>query len=184
MGASDPKSSPSPSLFPSLRQKEADLAKVEADLSGMIRSPVAGLSIREASRWSLTVRRTMAIRDDLRSEVAVLQSQAQKEPEAKAEPKALTPSQWEAYDLLSDVAVETIENPCVCEALMEAAASGDKIGRHVGQGARWTGYLAAVTALRGGRYDDPAVEAAIRVVRSPTSIRAWLRAAGVEVVNG
>ena len=170
MGTGNPQSLP-------LTERQ-QLARVQAAICAVVaRIDGKRMSVRDLDVATKTLAR-------LRKEEALLQSRAMNEPEAKAEPKGRTPSQWEAYDLLSYVAGEVIDTPCACVNLMRAAADGDRIGRHVGQGARWTGYLAAVTAIHGGRYDDPAVETAIRGHRSPTSIRSWLRAAGVDVPAG
>lgn len=159
MSASNPKASPKaspPPLFP-------QLAKVEAAISGLVDRLDGGrMSLRDVNTATLSIVRLQKIRDGLRSEAVTL---------------PLSPVQLAALALLVQATAAPLRK------LEEAAKNGDKIGRHVGQGARWTGYLLAVNAIRAGRLSDPTIRAAVSVHRAPSSITSFLRAAG-EVVNG
>jgi hypothetical protein len=93
------------------------------------RMDAATLPLSEVSRLSLTIRRTMAIRNELRAEVADV---------------PLSPVQAAALSLLAAACAFPRKR------LVEAAKNGDKIGKHTGQSARWTAHLAAVDAIRAG----------------------------------
>jgi hypothetical protein len=154
MGTGKPSSAPP--LFP-------QLAKVEAAISGLVdRLDGRGMPLSSLESATRSIVRLQKIRDGLRSEVVAV---------------PLSPVQLAALALLVQATAAPLRK------LEEAAANGDKIGRHAGQGARWTGYLLAVNAIRAGRLSDPTIRAAVSVHRAPSSITSFLRAAG-EVVNG
>jgi len=157
MGTGNPKVSPPPALFP-------QLAQVEAAISGLVdRLDTARLPLRDLDVGTRSIARLERTRARLLAEVAAV---------------PLSPVQTTALALLA------CGGSVPRKKLEEAAKNGDKIGKHAGQSARWTGYLRAVDAIRAGRLTDPMIRVAIGGHRAPASIRSFLRAAGVEVGNG
>lgn len=83
---------------------------------------------------------------------------------------------------LRELAAATAD-PAFLAALRAAAAAGDWRGHRRGQAARWSGYLAAVEAVRRGDEGAAEVRAVLSMRGAARGLACWRRAA-VEVARG